>query len=96
MKNAFTLTIIFNECSSGQNWVESFTTLDKAVFELTDHLQDNGENITNGVYDEIDDWHLFNLYFDRDGDMVLDTDEPHKYIGKTWDCGDYRITLGKI
>ena len=96
MKNAYTLTIIYNECSSGQNWIESFTTLDKAVFELSEHLHENGEDITQGRYTEDEDWTDSHLYFDRDGDLILNTDLPRQYIGKSWDCGDYRIILEKI
>lgn len=96
MKNAYTLTIIFNECTSGQNWIDCFTTLDKAVFELSEHLEKNGENITQGRYTDDEDWTDPNLYFHKDGGLILDTDEPHKYIGHTWNCGDYQITLRKI
>lgn len=97
MKNSYTVTVIFNECSSGQNWIECFSKIDRAVVELTEHLVAKNGRYTQGRYDEEEDEFIDNnLYFDYDGDVIFDTEKPHNFLGQSWCCGDYTVTFGKI
>lgn len=96
MKNCYTLTTRYNECcQTGQNWVASFTTLRNAVHQLTCELGENSR-YTQGTIDDDGDLVDDHLWYDADGDLVLDTDRAHEFVGHTFDCGDYLLTLAKV
>jgi hypothetical protein len=96
MKNCYTLTTRYNECcQTGQNWVGSFTTLRDAIHQLTCELGEHSR-YTQGTIDDDGDLIDDHLWFDADGDLVLDTDRAHEFIDQTFECGDYLLTLAKV
>jgi hypothetical protein len=97
IRNSYTLTTIYAEHASGRNWVECYRKLDHAVFDLLEQFEEYGEPYIRGEYDEEEDeFDNTNLVFDGDADVVFDSEQAHKYIGHSWDFGDYTITLSKV
>jgi hypothetical protein len=96
MINCYTLTKKYAEHSLRHNWVECYRKLDHAVFDLLEQFEEYGEPYIRGEYDEEEDeFDNMNLVFDEN-DVVFDADLAHKYIGQSWDFGDYTITLAKV